>query len=206
MRILDREEIGKVLEAAGLIYRPILATAIFTGLRQGELLGLTWADVDFDAGLVRVRKQLGRDGVRVEPKTAQAVRDVVMMPALGRLLRAHKLASPYSGAADPVFASSAGTPHHYRNIGRRGLEKAVERAAIPAPNPRFHDLRHTAASLLVAEGLNVVFVSRQLGHASPDITLRVYAHLFDRAEHGKRASDALEAGFGHLLATEERSP
>jgi integrase len=52
---------------------------------------------------------------------------------------------------------------------------------------------------LIAEGLNVVFVSRQLGHASPDVTLRVYAHLFDRAEHGQRASDALEAGFGEML-------
>jgi integrase len=51
----------------------------------------------------------------------------------------------------------------------------------------------------VAEGLNVVYVSRQLGHASPDITLRVYAHLFDRAEHAQRASDALEAGFGSIL-------
>ena len=56
-------------------------------MRLGELLGLTWADVDFDAGVVRVRKQLGRDGKRVEPKTPQAIRDVVLMPALGRMLR-----------------------------------------------------------------------------------------------------------------------
>jgi hypothetical protein len=57
----------------------------------------------------------------------------------------------------------------------------------------------TVASLLIAEGLNVVFVSRQLGHASPDITLRVYAHLFDRAEHASRASASLEASFGAML-------
>jgi hypothetical protein len=52
---------------------------------------------------------------------------------------------------------------------------------------RFHDLRHTFASVLVAQGANVVFLSRQLGHASPDITLKVYAHLFDAAEHAQRA-------------------
>ena len=64
---------------------------------------------------------------------------------------------------------------------------------------RWHDLRHTFASLLVAQGLNVVYVSRQLGHASPDITLRVYSHLFDQAEHGQRASAALEAQFETVL-------
>ena len=58
---------------------------------------------------------------------------------------------------------------------------------------RFHDLRHTFASLLIAEGLNVVFVSRQMGHASPDITLRVYAHVWDSAEHSSKASNALDA-------------
>jgi integrase len=65
--------------------------------------------------------------------------------------------------------------------------------------PVLHDCRHTFASLLIAQSANVVFVSRQLGHASPDITLRVYAHLFDRAEHAERASAALEAGFGAML-------
>jgi hypothetical protein len=60
-------------------------------------------------------------------------------------------------------------------------------------------LRHTFASLLIAEGASVVFVSRQLGHASADITLRVYAHLFDRAAHAERARSALEEGYGKLL-------
>ncbi|MFL5952258.1 MAG: tyrosine-type recombinase/integrase [Gaiellaceae bacterium] len=64
---------------------------------------------------------------------------------------------------------------------------------------RFHDLRHTFASLLIAEGLNIVYVRRQLGHASPSFTLNVYAHLFDRVEHARRASHALEAGFSSIL-------
>ena len=110
MRILERDEIARLLAAAPERYRALLATAIFTGLRLGELLGLTWGDVDFDAGLVRVRKQLGRDGVLVPPKTDQAVRDVVLMPALGRMLREHKLASPCSRPSDFVFVTLRGTP------------------------------------------------------------------------------------------------
>ena len=197
--MLDRDEIGRLLSAATPAYRTLLATAVFTGLRQGELLGLTWADIDFEDSLVRVSKQLDRSGERVAPKTLQAVREVTLMPALGRVIREHKLRSPFARPEDPVFASQAGTPLYWRNVSVCGLAGAFERARIEPPRPRFHDLRHTFASLLVSEGLNVVYVSRQLGHASPDITLRVYAHLFDRAEHAQRARDALEAGFGEIL-------
>jgi hypothetical protein len=83
--------------------------------------------------------------------------------------------------------------------GRNGQCAWLARWKASGKVPTWLGARVTAASLLIAEGLNVVFVSRQLGHASPDVTLRVYAHLFDRAEHGQRASDALEAGFGEML-------
>jgi len=172
--------------------------AIFTGLRQGELLGLTWGDVDLAGGSIRVSKALDRQGQRVDPKTLQAVREVVLMPALTQLLREHKLASPFSRPIDFVFASATGSPLYWRNVARRGLGAALEAARLE--HVRWHDLRHTFASLLIAQGANVVYVSRQLGHASPDITLRVYAHLFDRAEHAQRASDALEASFGAMVA------
>ena len=202
MRVLQRNEIGTLLDAADTTHRPLLATAIFTGLRLGELLGLTWADIDFSAGLISVRRQLDRDGERVKPKTPQAIREVVLMPALARIVREHQLQSQFEDDDDPVFASAVGTPMHYRNVSRRGLDGAVKRAGLNGgsrPSLRFHDLRHTFASLLIAEGTNVVFVSGQLGHASPDITLKVYAHLFDRAAHAERARSALEDGYGKLL-------
>ncbi len=207
MRILERDELDRLLKAAPALYRTTIATGAFTGLRLGELLGLTWADVDFENGLVRVRKQLARDGTRVEPKTPQAIRAVVMMPALGRLLRQHKEEAFAHGRAHPqdlVFASSAGTPMHARNLARRGLEKAMEAAGLNEPGKpslRMHDLRHTFASLLIAQGADVVFVSRQLGHANPSITLSVYAHLFDRAQHAERTSALLEAAFGTIVET-----
>ena len=204
MRVVEPDEIERLLGAASERYRPLLATAVFTGLRLGELLGLVWADVDFEGGLIKVRKQLARTGERVEPKTTQALRDVVLMPALCRVLREHKLKTGYSQGTDFVFPSLTGTPLQARNLARRALGKALAQGELSAdgkPGLRFHDLRHTFASLLIAERLDVVFVSRQLGHANPSITLSVYAHLFDRARHAERTRDALEASFGALLET-----
>lgn len=201
MRVLDREEITALLGAADTAARPLLATAIFTGLRLGELLALTWANMDFDGGVLHVRRQLDRTGERVEPKTGQAVRDVVLMPALARTLREHRLRSPHSGEEDLVFPSAVGAGLDH-TIPRRMLARAVRSAELDVadkPKLRFHDLRHTFASIVIAQGQNVVFVSRQLGHSSPDITLKVYAHLFDLAQHASQASAALEAGFGKVL-------
>ena len=207
MRILSRKQIASLQKAAAPAYRALLLTATFTGLRQGELLGLVWRDIDFAAGVIRVRKSLDRDGRRTEPKTAQAIRDVVLMPSLAQVLREHRLASAYSSESDFVFASATGTPMNHRNVSRRGLERAVKAAALDGsdqPKFCFHDLRHTFTSLLIAQGANVVFVSRQLGHASPDITLKVYAHLFDQAEHASRVSALLESGFAAIFAASAR--
>jgi integrase len=201
MRILNSEEIDAVLRVATPAYRNVLATAVFTGLRQSELLGLTWADVDLDAGIVRVRRQLDRGGGYSEPKTPRAKRDVVLMPSLVTLLSEHKLASTYSRPADPVFVTRTGRPLYYRNL-IRGLRLALAKAGLDGdgqPRLRFHDLRHTYASLLIAQGLNIAFIGNQLGHASPSFTLHVYGGLFDRAEHASRARDRLEAAFGEML-------
>jgi integrase len=135
-RVLAREEIGRLLDGALPGYRPILATAVLTGLRLGELLGLVWGEIDFDAGLVRVRKQLDRDGLRVAPKTPQAVRDVVLMPALASLLREHRAdlrerqPAPIDRERDFVFATLTGTPMGYRNVERRGLDRAADNVGL----------------------------------------------------------------------------
>ncbi len=158
---------------------------------SAEILGLQRHDVDFAANVVRVRRQADRKGQLVEPKTPQAKRNIVLSPGLAKMLREHKMASRYKGERDLVFASETGRPMNGRNVSRRGLDKALANAKLG--KLRFHDLRHTFASLLIAEGLNVVFVSRQMGHASPDITLRVYAHVWDSVEHAGKASAALDA-------------
>jgi integrase len=97
-----------------------------------------------------------------------------------------------------------GAPKSKKASGR-GLALALERAGVVGEGTqrvRWHDLRHTYASLLIAQGADVVFVSRQMGHASPSITLSVYAHLFDGARHADRTRAALEAGFGTMLSAE----
>lgn len=135
---------------------------------------------------------------RVEPKTAEAVRSVPLPAFVVRMLRAHRLASRFSLDSQPVFASATGGGLDHRNIVRvwHGIREAAQ---LAAPAPRFHDLRHTAASLWISEGSDVVYVSRVLGHSSPSITLDVYADLFDRARHEEKATAALDRAFGGAL-------
>jgi integrase len=196
-RVLNSTEIGQLLDAAPPRYRTLLASAVLTGLRQSELLGLRWRDIDFTDEVIRVRSALDRHGQHVEPKTRNAKRDVILTPGLAGALQSLRDTSPFSGPMDYVFASRVGTPLHWRNVARRALKPALTKAGIEPI--RWHDLRHTNASLLIAGGANIAFVSRQLGHGSPDITLRVYSHLFDGAEHAQRTRDVLETNFGKLF-------
>jgi integrase len=208
-RVLDHDQITKLLDACLLRYRPILATALYTGMRLSELLGLTWHDIDFATGVIHVRCQLSRARVnkpagRVRLKTKAAVRDIPLLPQLAALLKRHKLASPHSAERDYVFTTRLGTPLGYRNVERRGLTRAATKAGLQEEGRarlRVHDLRHTFASHLILDlKLDVAQVSRILGHARPSITLDTYTHLFD---HAGRAADIRErmarSQFGLLL-------
>jgi integrase len=206
-RVLSSEDIEKLLGAATTDrYKTLLATAAYSGLRLMELLGLTWQDVDLDAQVIRVRGQLrrSRDGERIAPlKTKAANRDVAIGAKLTALLKKHKLASRHSLPHEPVFATEAGEFMSRRNVQRRALEKAAEDACLDGV--RFHDLRHSYASLLISRGLDVVNVSKQLGHANPSITLSVYADEFDRARNQDQVRAALdEAAAGNLMETAGR--
>ena len=196
-RFLTRSEMQRLLAVTPSHYRPAVATGLFAGLRLGEALGLVWADVDTAGQVLRVRFQLDRTGRRQELKTSAGRRDVILLPSLAAELRRHRLASPYSHGNDLAFASSTGRTIGHRNVSRRGLAKGCERAGLTGVT--FHALRHTFASVLIAQGEDPVFVSRQLGHANPAITLRVYSHLFDAARHADRARDALEHEYGAML-------
>jgi integrase len=89
----------------------------------------------------------------------------------------------------------------YRDVGE-AFRRAATRAGLQAPGKlTLHSLRHGFALLLIANGLNVVYGSRQLGHANPSITLRVYAHLYARADHADTAREALEVSYVGMLAT-----
>jgi integrase len=194
---LDRESVGRLIASTPQRYRPLVSVSVLTGIRQGEALGLQWADVDTREGVLRVRRQLSRSGELVEPKTNAARREVPMPPSLARMLAEHRLASPYSRETDYVFASSVGTPLAVRNIARRGLEAATRRAGLP--RLRWHDLRHIAASALIEQGASPSYVARVLGHSSPAITLSTYAHVFAKVEHEERFRELQEQAFGDVL-------
>ena len=197
-RFLDRHDVARLVGEAPERYRVAIACGLFSGLRLSELLGLTWADVDFRGGALRVRSQMGRDGKRRPLKTAAARREVILMPQLARALRRLRLASPFSADGDLVFCTATGRTTGHRNLTARGLEKAAKRAELHGVT--FHVLRHTFASILIDQGHDPVFVSRQLGHANAAITLRVYAHLFDAQRHADEARARLETDYGALIA------
>lgn len=197
---LDKAAVGGLIQSAPEKYRTLIAVSVMTGIRQSEALALQWRDVDVQTGVVRISRQLDRQGELVEPKTAAAVREIPIPPSLGRMLTAEKERAFAHGLArreDFVFASEAGTPLGHRNIVRRGLDKALARAKLPKLS--WHDLRHVAASILISEGASVAYVSRVLGHANPSITLSIYAHEFARAEHADRTRERMERAFGDLL-------
>jgi integrase len=197
---------------AGCLFAPgssTVETALYTGLRISELLGLVWADVDFAAGLIRVRAQLSRahrdePARRVPPKTPASVREIPLLPQLADRLVAHRRQTPFASMTDWVFATSRGTPYGSRNVARRVLRKATGDAGLndgEGPALRFHDLRHTFASHLIVDlGLDVAQVSRILGHARITITLDAYTHLFDDARHAQEIRQRMAASqFAGLL-------
>jgi integrase len=197
--ILEGDDLARVLDHAHS-YRALFTFLAFTGLRIGEALGLTWRDVDTDAGLVRVHRQLTRYREHGRLKTEAGRREVILAAPVLRLLREVWLGSGRKGADDFVFVNADGRPHDYRKVGR-AFRVAVDQAGVRgAGRLSLHSLRHGYASLLIGSGLDVVFVSRQLGHAKADVTLRVYAHLFARREHADRAKVALAAGYAAVAA------
>jgi integrase len=111
--------------------------------------------------------------------------------------RADAFARGLAKPADFVFVSESGGPLDHHNVGRRGLAKATAGANLP--HLRWHDLRHLAASMLIAEGAPASYVAALLGHASPAITLSIYSHLFARAEHADRMRERMEAAFVDVL-------
>jgi integrase len=204
-RILERDEIDRLLAAADPRYSLLFKTAVHTGLRYGELLGLTWADVNFEGRpYVHVQKQLGRDGVRVAPKTDKAVRKVPLMDTLVRELREHKARSAFSLPTHFVFCSERGTPLQQRNVTRRGLDPAIRRAGLDEdgkPRLTMHCLRHGYGSMRLAEGATLVWVSAKMGHSNVQVTASVYAHLFDGDEQDEAARARQEAAYGTAVET-----
>jgi integrase len=190
-RIMHSDELDKLLDAVDPKYRLIFDTAAETGCRLAETLGLAWENVNFEDQTIEFTHQLDRKGKRVPLKTKRSRRVLEVTPGLIGRLREHKIAAPHSVPHELVFTARSGSGHDHRNIGGRVLARAVKRAdmgavedrhgAIVQPAPTFHDLRHSHASALIAQGWDIEEVSARLGHSSVATTQRIYVHAFDAA-------------------------
>jgi len=204
MHILTPEQVaGFAALLDGHELAAVAITALFTGIRRGEALGLDWGHVDLDAKLIKVRKSLeetDEEGLQLKPpKTKGSIRDIKLPDIVVETLQAHhkrllerrmQLGLGKLGKDDLVFPDWEGNPQWPDPFSTRWGELSHELGL----GVSFHELRHTHASQLIDAGVDVVQISRRLGHASPAITLSVYAHLFQKDD--SKAADAINAALG----------
>jgi integrase len=178
-RALTREELttflSLVVDRRWQAFFRLLAS---TGLRFSEVIGLEWRHVHLDGSKphLKIRQRIVKGSVG-PPKSRHGRRTVPLPHSLVVDLRHLQSTTEYPGDQDPVFASRTGTPLMYGNVFRRQLKPVAEEAGVSWTG--FHTFRHTCASMLIADGRNIVQVSRWLGHHSPSFTLSTYAHLMD---------------------------
>lgn len=207
-QILNAQQITAMLN--GLrdtsLYLPV-AVLVSTGLRRGELCGLRWDDVDIDHNRLRVDEnieQTKEHGSRAkDPKTEDGARTVAIPPSLSAELKAYwkdQAAKWFTltGQRLPndrfVFGDAANNPRSPNGFTRE-FKRAIAKLKLPKISP--HALRHTHASQLIAAGIDVVRLSKRLGHSDPEVTLRVYSHLFDKDDTA--AADVMERALSATL-------
>ena len=167
--------------------------AITTGMRQGELLGLQWKDIDLDAGTLAVNRSV-YDGEVNPPKTEAGNRTIRLSRLAIAALRQHRLNSARLRISEWVFPNSRGDSIHHQNLHNRSWKPLLKRAGLPH-TVRFHDLRHSCISLLLSRGdVPIKVVSEMAGHAEVSITLSVYGHVLPDMQ--STAADGIDEALG----------
>jgi integrase len=202
IRILNTLEINSFLNATdGDKYKTLFRLAIMSGARQGELLGLKWPDIDWENSQIHIQRTFNNQEWYV-PKTKTSNRKIDIGPKMMGLLKKWKLAC-LPNNLNLIFPNEAGKPINHNNLVSRHFNPALERAKID--RIRFHDLRHTFASLLIAQGENPKYIQKQMGHSSPTVTLNIYAHLMKKVnqEAACRLEKTVFNDTGHKMVTTE---
>lgn len=200
------DEIRAIIARLDGRWRPLLLTAIFSGLRASELRGLRWDDVDLKRGELHVRQRADRHGTIGRPKSEAGERTVPLPPMVIAALREHKLACP-NGELGLAFPNSKGRIDHRQKIAERGFQPAQVAAGVVDKNgrakyPGLHSLRHFYASWCInrrVDGgleLPLKVVQARLGHASIQMTADTYGHLFPRGDDGSELAAAERAFLG----------
>ena len=202
MQVLGREELQRFLiQAQAEGYFELFLLDLCTGLRRGELLALQWDDLDFKTGTLTVNKQVyevkGRLQVSV-PKTRASIRRLVLPPGVVEVLRAYRETVDSRWMfPSPVKEDVSMTP----GAVRRRLQLILERAGCK--RIRFHDLRHTFATLSLENGMDVKTLSAMLGHVSAATTLDIYTHITDDMQ--RAAAENIDRGIGKAAPQEDAS-
>jgi integrase len=204
MTALSAEQARALLNAAaGNRLEALYVLALTTGMRQGELLALKWRDIDLNEGTLQVRASLQRTRggfVFAEPKTSRSRRHLALPIVAIEALRKHRARQAEESLRlgemwedlDLVFPNTLGRPLDGINLLKYWFFPLLKKAGLP--RMRFHDLRHTAATLLLSRGINPKVVSEVLGHAQVSITLDVYSHVTPHMQ--QMAAKAMDAALG----------
>ena len=185
IEILSPDTIKAILEGlADHPLHPIASLALATGMRRGELLALQWSDIDLERGVIRVERSIEetRAGLRIKPpKTKRGRRSIGIASDAVAMLREHRkqqlelrLRIGQGGSPTFVFSALEGELLSPDNLSRDWRRVCRARNL---PHCRFHGLRHTHVSLLIDAGVDILKISRRLGHDKPSTTLNVYGHL-----------------------------
>lgn len=211
IEILSEEQARDVLtRLRGNAFFPIAAVGLATGMRRGEMLALRWRDVSLDRAELQVNQSLEqtkkdglKDGLRFKaPKTKHGRRTISLPAFVVAELRAHRAAQNAQrlalglgkGGDDAlVFCRPDGCPLAPNSVSTEWRRHV---AALKLPKVSLHALRHTHASQLIASGMDVLTISRRLGHGTPSITLDVYSHLFKPTD--RAAASIFDQAFGGL--------
>lgn len=199
MAVWDMEQVRLFLATARRYSRHwlLFKMAIWTGMRIGELMALRWADLNWDPAFVQVQRQLtfvaGR-GLRFEePKTRSGRRAIALQKGLMRDLKTwkqaqleHRMRGREYHDFDLIFCRPDGRPYHADRITHEHFPRIIRKAGLPPI--RFHDLRHTHATQLLAIGASIKVVQERLGHSRASYTLQTYVHLLPTIQHDAAAA------------------
>ena len=202
MKVLSKEEIQRFLiqaKAEGMY--ELFLLELTTGLRRGEILALTWDDLNFETGELHISKQVtpvGGKNIISEPKTKAAFRTIILPPVMVGLLREYR-----KEVFSPLMFPSRIKPNQPIDPSyvRKRLQQILERA--DCKKVRFHDLRHTFATLALENGMDVKTLSAILGHVSAATTLDIYTHITDDMQ--RAAAENIDRGIGKAAPQEDAS-
>ena len=174
IRVLSPYEINNLLGATnGKKYNVLFMLAIMSGARQGEIFGAKWSDIDWENNQIHIQRSYNNQAM-YPTKTETSNRKIDLGPTMISELKKWRIACP-PNELDLIFPNKAGKPLNHNNVVNRHFNPSLKKAGIE--RIRWHDLRHTYASLLIEQGENIKYIQTQLGHSSPTVTLNVYAHL-----------------------------